>query len=328
MVNILLWKVVFSMKFNPANFIIGNTFFATIEDYFIDLSHKYGYHEYLQHFSSTDIESSNNIRLHIEMLRNSKESPTIIIVPGTAIYGFCYAGIMIELYNAGFNVIACDLRGHGRSSGIRGDYSIEELVEDVQHTISYAIKEFNSQVFLLGSSQGAIVSLYTASADDRVKAMVCHTIADLGAPETAQLVRHQNLFKLLRPIVIKAGELLPKTQVPISSYLDLESIKLSYYGNLKKFIEQDPLVLKSISLRALRSLSTSKMYKPIESIAIPTLVISGANDTIFPVLYTKSIYNKLQCKKDFILYENCDHALMHENVDLIHNDIIRWFEAV
>jgi pimeloyl-ACP methyl ester carboxylesterase len=170
--------------------------------------------------------------------------------------------------------------------------------------------------------QTAIASL---SKDKRIESMVCQNIADLSAPETVQLTRHQNLYKILRPLIIKAGELMPNTQVPITSYLNLESIKLSYYGNLKNFIAQDPLVLKSISLRALKSLSTAKMHKPIEYIDIPTMVISGKEDTIFPIAYTQSIFDKLQCQKEFKIYDNCDHALIHENVDLIHEDISNWF---
>lgn len=306
------------------NFNVGDKFFETVHDYFHDLAYQRGFEKYIPLFKEDYIYSDHH-RLHLEILIQSPSSPTIVIVPGTAIYGFCYAGIMIKLYEAGFNVIAPDLRGHGRSTGVRGDYTIEELVSDVQHIISYAVKNFNSHVSLLGSSQGSIVSLYTASKDSRIESMVCQNIADLSAPETAQLTRHQNLYKILRPLIIKAGELLPNTQVPIASYLNLESIKLSYYGNLKNFIAQDPLVLKSISLRALKSLSTAKMHKPIEHIDIPTMVISGKEDTIFPIAYTQSIFDKLQCQKELKIYDDCDHALIHENVDLIHEDISKWF---
>lgn len=315
------------MNRHPKNFTVGQKFFLNVHDYFHDLAHQHGYEKEM-HLFTQDHVTSDGHTLHLELLINSDTAPTIIIVPGTAIYGFCYAGIMLKLYEAGYNVIAPDLRGHGRSTGVRGDYTIEELVIDVRNVISYAVVNFSRDVSLLGSSQGAIVSLYTASCDDRIQSIVCQNIADLSSPETTQLVRHQNLFKILRPLIIKAGDLLPQTQVPIGSYLNLESIKLSYYGNLKNFLQQDPLVLKSISLRALKSLSTAKMHKPIEEINIPTMVMSGVNDTIFPLSYTKAIYNKLTCKKELKLYENCDHALIHENVDLIHEDITRWFDQV
>jgi alpha-beta hydrolase superfamily lysophospholipase len=309
---------------SPKNFNVGGKNFETVHDYFHDLAYQRGFEKYIPLFKE-DFITSDDHQLHLDILSQSPTAHTIIIVPGTAIYGFCYAGIMIKLYEAGFNVIAPDLRGHGRSTGIRGDYTIEELVTDVQHIITYASKHFNKHISLLGSSQGAIVSLYTASKDKRIESMVCQNIADLSAPETVQLTRHQNLYKILRPLIIKAGELMPNTQVPITSYLNLESIKLSYYGNLKNFIAQDPLVLKSISLRALKSLSTAKMHKPIEYIDIPTMVISGKEDTIFPIAYTQSIFDKLQCQKEFKIYDNCDHALIHENVDLIHEDISNWF---
>lgn len=309
------------------NFSIGSKHFANVADYFHDLASQRGYEKYIPFFKEDQVISDGQV-LHIETLIHSKSAPTIIIVPGTAIYGFCYAGIMIKLYEAGFNVIAPDLRGHGRSEGIRGDYTIEELVTDVQAVITYAATNYNKYISLLGSSQGSIVSLYTASKDDRIQSMVCQNIADLNATETIQLTRHQNLYKVMRPLIMKAGELIPQTQVPIGSYLNLESIKLSYYGNLKNFLNQDPLVLKSISLRALRSLSSAKMHRPIEMLDIPTMVISGTEDSIFPISYTQSIYDKLQCKKKLKLYDQCDHALIHENVDLIHEDIAEWFRQI
>ena len=299
--------------------------FESARAYFEYITHELGYPPLYKYFEE-DFTESDGIKLHLDIYKHSKDAPTLVFVPGTAIYALCYGEFLYKLGQSGYNIVGLDPRGHGRSGGKRGDYTISELMTDISATVSYALNQFNNKVSLIGSSQGGILAFYMAGYDERIDSVICQNIADLTAPETLKLVKYPSLTRLLKPLLMSLGS--DKQQVPVTSYLDLEKIKVSYFGNAKAFLECDPLVLKTISLRALRSLASTSPPVPVEKIEKPVMVLSGMNDTIFPVSYTKTIFDKLNCKKKLQLYPGLDHAMLHENVDEVLPAVLEWLQEI
>lgn len=280
------------------------------------------------HFFEEDKVASGNVKLHVDVHIYDVKSPTLVFVPGTSVYGLCYAELLAEIGKKGYNIIAMDPRGHGRSEGDRGDYTIEELMEDVRSVVTYAKKRFNKKVSLMGSSQGGIVSFYLAAQDIKVDSVICQNFADLAWEETFKIARFPKLAKAGSPMVKILGSVLPKVKVSTLTYLNLKKIKLKYFGNLHNFIVHDPFTISKISLRAAKSLVAAKMSKPVEEITIPMFVFQGDSDIVFPLSYTKKLFKKLQCQKQLKVYKDCDHALMVENVDLIKGDLIAWLDKI
>ena len=302
--------------------------FETLLDYFDHMADTLGYPPYHHHFKS-DTVMSDGLKLHIDVYEHSSKAPTIIFVPGTAIYALCYAEMLYKLGVAGYNVIGLDPRGHGQSEGPRGDYTIPELMTDVTNTINYAINRFGKRVSLMGSSQGGIISLYMAARDSRLDTVICQNFADLTSDEATSLTRHPKLFKYLRMFIGgAASDLIPNAMIPMSAYIDMDSIPVRYFGNIRLFIENDPLAVKNISIRALQSLGNTATDIPIEEIKTPIMVFQGDADTIFPVAYTQKLYDRLTCKKKFKVFPEMSHALMSENVDEILPDILGWFKEI
>ncbi len=302
----------------------GRTF-NSVTEYFEFITHELGYPPLYKYFTEDTLESDGNL-LHLDIFEVGKDAPTVVFVPGTAIYALCYGEFLYKLGQAGFNVVGLDPRGHGRSEGLRGDYSMSELMLDIENTITYAIERFNDKVSLIGSSQGGILSFYMAAKDPRLKSVVCQNVADLTAPDAMKLVKYPNITKLLKPLFMSIGW--DKSQVPVTSYIDLDKIKVRYFGTAKSFLETDPLVLKTISLRALRSLASTPVPQPIDQINVPVMVISGTADHIFPVSYTQGIYDRLTCKKRLEFYEGLDHAMLHENVDVVLPPVLEWLREI
>ncbi len=304
----------------------GRTF-NTVHDYFDYIVETVGFPPVHKYFSEDKV-LSDGINLHVDVLEKSADAPTIVFIPGTAIYGLCYGELLYKLSTAGFNVVAFDPRGHGRSEGERGDYTITEIMRDTENVITYAINRFNSKVSLMGSSQGGIIAFYMAAKDERLSSVVCQNFADLGAPETLQLARHPRLFKYIKLLIARHGHRLPNVQVPVTSYIDLEKIPVKYFGSAKTFMESDPLCLKTISLRALQSLANTEMQKPVEEIKVPVMVLQGTADSIFPVSYTQKIFGKLTCKKKISLFPDKSHAVLHEDTDAVVPEVVSWLHEV
>ncbi|GIV33864.1 MAG: lysophospholipase [Chitinophagales bacterium] len=299
--------------------------FGSAQEYFEFITHELNYPPIYRYFTEDWIES-DGLRLHLDIYEAGKDAPTVVFLPGTGIYALCYGQFLYKLGLAGFNIVGLDPRGHGRSEGQRGDYSVEELMRDAAQAVSYAIDRFNREVSLVGSSQGGIIAFYMAAKDTRLRSVICQNIADLTAPETLNLVKYPNLTRLLKPVLMKLGS--DSRQIPVTSYIDLEKIKVSYFGTAQRFLEMDPLALKSISLRALRSLASTPIPRPVEEIQVPVMTITGTADHIFPVSYTTWLHERLTCKKKLQLYEGLDHAMLHENVDEVLPPVLEWLKDI
>lgn len=302
--------------------------FRTLNDYFDHIVETVGFPPVHRYFTSHNV-ISDGLKIHIDVFKYSADAPTLIFIPGTALYGLCYGELLHKIATeGGYNVIAMDPRGHGRSDGARGDYTISEIIRDAQAVITYAVNRFNDKVSVMGSSQGGIVAFYLAAQDERIDTVVCQCFADLTSEDTLQLARHPRVFKYLKLLLSKAGGVLPNAQIPITSYIDLEKIPVKYFGTAKAFMDTDPLTLKTISLRALQSLAHTEMAKPVEEITTPVLVMQGTADSIFPIKYTQKIYDRLKCKKDFVQFEGKSHAVLHEDTDAVIPVVLEWLAGV
>ena len=298
-----------------------------LSEYFDLIASKIGVKPYHRHFESAEI-ISDGLKIHLDIFEHHPKAPNILFIPGTALYAMCYAEIMYKLGMQGFNVIGIDPRGHGRSEGNRGDYTLMEVMKDVENTIEYIRNRYNDQVSLIGSSQGGILAFYLAAKDAKIQSAVCQNFADLTDPETLNLTRSPSITSFLKPIMLTMSGVIGEQSIPISTYLDLESIKVRHWGNAKNFIESDPLALQSITLRALRSLATTHLSRPIHQIKIPVMVFQGNKDSIFPVHYTEKIFNQLNCKKRIQIFDGLNHALITEDVDVVLPSIVQWLKEI
>ncbi len=301
--------------------------YENLVDYFEFLQTEYGYPSLHDQFYWDEVDS-DGLKLHLDVYEHHPKAPTIVFIPGTAIYAMCYGEMLYKLGEAGYNVVGFDPRGHGRSQGVRGDYTIAEIMTDARNVISYAIRKFNKKVSLMGSSQGGIVTFYVAAVEDRIQSAVCHTFADLAHQESVRLTRYPNLSSVLRPWIANFGGVFSDTQIPIGMYLDLDSVEVKYFGSASKFIESNPLALKTISLRALRSLAHTPLPKPVEQITTPVMVFQGTADSIFPMDYTQKIYDQLICKKKIHFFEGLNHALNTEDVSVILKPVLNWLKEI
>lgn len=299
--------------------------FNTLHEYFDYIAETLGFPRVHEYFKS-DTVISDGLKLHVDVYEYDAQAPTIVFIPGTAIYGLCYGELLYSLAQHGYNIVALDPRGHGQSEGLRGDYTISEIMTDAGNVITYAINRFNKKVSLMGSSQGGIVAFYMAAKDDRLDSVICQNFADLTSEDTLQLARHPRLFKYIKGMISKYGHRLPNMQIPVTSYIDLDKIPVKYFGSARNFMESDPLALKTISLRALQSLAGTAMAKPVEEITVPVMVLQGEADSIFPVAYTQKIFDRINTRKKLQLFPHRSHAVLHEDPEGVVAVVTNWLQ--
>jgi pimeloyl-ACP methyl ester carboxylesterase len=236
-------------------------------------------------------------------------------------------GFLHAMYQLGFNVVAFDPRGHGHSSGRRGDYTINSIVDDALAVVGFARHRFNSKVALVGSSQGGIAAFYVAAKDDTLDAVVCHNLADLNGRENIILSRLRPP-RWLVPVAKGAMTLYRSFAIPISLYLDLSKEYLEDGTQVSRYIKKDPLCVTWISLRAMNSLMMTPLTKSVEKIITPVMVVHSDQDHIFPQDYVESIFHRLTCPKEFLLLKQRSHLVMTNQVDQVAPKVADWLKGV
>ena len=270
---------------------------------------------------------ANGYKIHLTIGAVGKNSPTLVVIPGTTAYAQVYAQFAYDMYKQGFNVIGFDPRGHGQSSGPRGDYTINGILDDTLAVVKYARNRFGDKVALAGSSQGGMVAFYAAAFDDSINAVVCHNIADLNGKDNIilSLIRPP---QFLVPVCVFLMNLYGSYSFPISLYLDLSKEKFNDGTDAATLIKHDPLAVSWITFRALNSLLRTDMAKPVEKITVPVMLIHAGKDNIFPQKYVENIYNRLTCKKKYLLLKNAEHLVMTNNVGEVVPPVAAWLKEV
>jgi pimeloyl-ACP methyl ester carboxylesterase len=124
---------------------------------------------------------------------------TVIYLHGIADDRGSAQGVVERFVPLGFDVVAYDSRGHGRSSGERCTYGYFE-----KHDLKRVIAQLDGDIILVGHSLGAAVALQAAPFEPRIRAIVAaSTYSDLRsiATERAPFVFTPRLIEAAFEIV-------------------------------------------------------------------------------------------------------------------------------
>ncbi|MEE9381369.1 MAG: alpha/beta fold hydrolase [Hyphomonadaceae bacterium] len=271
-------------------------------------------------FTSDTIMHDGN-RLQLDIIEVDKSAPTVVFVPGTAAYGLVYGNYLGALADSGINVVSFDPRGHGRSGGLPGSYTIGEIISDARAVAAYARDRFDGAVFMSGSSQGGIVAFYAAATEEPLAGVICHNAADLMDPINLENMDNPKAARRATGVVKILAKLFPKMPIKMERYLNLLSKDDS---PAKRRMLADPYMSKVIRLRALASLSTTKMARPVEEIKTPVLLLHAGEDEVFPQSLAEGLHARMTCEKELVIYPGLGHFLFSEHISAVMPDIKRW----
>lgn len=197
----------------------------------------------------------------------------VLLVHGLGEHVGRYSGLALRLADSGYAVHGFDLRGHGRSSGRRGDTRFAPALDDVERLLAKtAAAHPGLPGFLYGHSLGALIVLNClARRRPAVRAAV------VSAPPLRNALRLQRGKVLLAR---RLGGVLPWLTLPTG----LDPQALSRDPAVVAAYRADGLVHGSASLGLARdSLAATAEVEAAPALPVPVLAIHGSADRVaFP----------------------------------------------
>lgn len=248
----------------------------------------------------------DNVKIYgQEWKPDGKVKAAIALVHGLGEHSGRYSHVAEAFTAAGFSLTAFDLRGHGKSDGVRGHApSYEALMADISQNINLAKEHFPGlPIFLYGHSLGGNLSLYYCLTQKSQLKGAIVTSPGLGTATPVPAVKLA-LGKILY-------SLLPATQMDNG----LDRSGLSRDPEVEKKYSADPLVHPKISARLAMDLFSGGKYiiDHAAEFPLPLLLMQGSADRIVNPPLTKLFANTAPLSK--ITYKEWE-GFYHE----LHNE--------
>lgn len=264
-----------------------------------------------------EIFTVENGEIHCELYVHSETAPVILFLAGLATYCELYAELLSNISAQGFNVVGIDLRGHGYSQGLRGDYSMEETIKDLEMVIQKLRERFKGEIGVYGYSIGAILAVALAERDTRIKSVLCSTLLLIEEPPDFM---HQMGWNWLRG----TSFFFPAVRIPIGNLLNLDLLLGDHPA--ERTIKSDPRLVFDYPISTLSSVFTHRAGIMEHPYKFKAAIIHGDRDEVLPLSYSKRILPLLKHPFELIVLPNEGHMVPWDNPHLLAQSVAAWFK--
>lgn len=248
----------------------------------------------------------------------------VVIVHGYAEHRRRYAELVAALGEAGYECHLMDLRGHGRSEGVRGFVSrFEDYFADLDLFRARIAEVAPGAAFqiLLGHSLGGLISLayllHRPAADASFDAL---------AVSSPFLAPAQEVPAFQAGLAAVTSRLLPKLLGPSP----IDPASLSHDPERVAAYEADPLVFKTLSPRWFVEARRvqEKVLEEAGAIRLPALFQIGSADPIADPARSRAVFERLgSADKHLEIYQGFLHEVFNETGrQRVIADLLVWLE--
>jgi len=228
----------------------------------------------------------------------------ICLIHGLGEHSRRYANVADALTQAGYVIFAFDLRGHGKSEGLRGHIpSYEAIMQDISSLLEVTNKKFPQlPLFLYGHSLGGnLVLNYVLRHQPHLKGVIA------TAP-WLRLAFEPPAFK------IALGKMTNCIWPSFSQKSGLDTKALSHDLKVVHTYENDPMVHDRISARMFISFYQAGQWalEHASEFSLPLLLMQGGADKIISVEAGRKFSSKIK--------ENCTLKIWDSLYHEIHNE--------
>lgn len=248
-----------------------------------------------------------------------KGRPTLVFVHGLS--GSSAAWIKYENYFENkYNILTFDLRGHGKSYKPRHfeDYTFVAMAEDMHALLKF---ENISNFILVSHSYGVLVALEYLSQYQN------NTIGSIFLSPNYN-VNKRWLAKIIKPFLhlTKLTNLLPFSERS-RGHVDYNKYQNTGDWNLRRMIADIGITSPRVYFFCTRQSYNLNKEKFLSEINIPTLIIHGKQDTIFPYSNAVEMSQKIK-KSELIILNNTDHIIVLNNFSEVSVAIEKFIDKL
>lgn len=224
-------------------------------------------------FKDVFTNSFDGLKLHAhEVVSNKNTNKWAVTVHGYMTDAFSLSTKALHYYDIGYNILAVDLRGHGKSKGNyigMGYHDAKDLIEWLKYIVS---KDSECEILVHGVSMGA-ATVMIASSQEELPKNVKVIIEDCGYSSALEQFKYQlkKLFNVPSFPILNIANLIVK-------------IKAGYYLN-----EACPI-------------------ECVKNSKVPMMFVHGDDDTFVPFYMLDELYEACASEKKKLIIEGASHA--------------------
>jgi alpha-beta hydrolase superfamily lysophospholipase len=240
----------------------------------------------------------------------------LVLVHGSMVHSEYYLPLALSLAEAGVATFLPDLRGHGRSDGLRAHIAeYRHHVEDALSVLAYVRRSMAVPVHLGGESYGGLIAFLAA--------------ATLGAGEAPQSVvlaapafalRAQVPPRLRRSLHL-VGQAVPALRLPVHMHLT----GVSHRADLERLTARDPLLNRQYTIGFFCELLRAQeaAVEAARRLKSPCLALLAGDDRVTDNEATRRVLAAVP-RARIVTYPNFLHAVLSEDVPLVSRDLVAF----
>jgi alpha-beta hydrolase superfamily lysophospholipase len=247
----------------------------------------------------------------------------IALIHGYGEHSARYDHVATILARAGYWVMACDVRGHGRSSGVKAHVNRhDDYLDDVDALIAQVRAHWpknKTPLFVLGHSNGGLITLrYAVRRPEGIEGFVvtspmCGFAVEIPAWKS------------------RAGKIMSKLRPTFGMPSGLDPVWLTHDTYVVDVYKKDPLVADIATSRWFTESNWAfeDLHERAAMIKQPLLMLIGGSDHIVDPDASQRIFRRVGSPDaELGVYDDLYHEILNEpEWDEITTRIILWLEA-
>ena len=266
------------------------------------------------------LTSSDGTRLFFRRHAAASPQARVLVIHGFAEHSGRYLELLDALADAGFDALAFDLRGHGRSEGRRAHVRrFEDYLEDTRAAFAALTAGTDGTSLVFGHSMGGLIATHFAASEPRR----CRALA-LSGPMFARALA-VNPVKLLAAHVL--GRLLPVFSMPsgiTGAHLTSDPDEIARH-------DADPLILHQARAGWFVALEGAMAAAPaaVARLTMPLYLMHGETDPLTAFDASRALFASApSTDKTFVPRPGMRHETLHEvGREKVRSELVAWLAA-
>jgi acylglycerol lipase len=273
----------------------------------------------LPRYTESYVDLENKTRVFHRCWFSDKYNVLVVGVHGFVEHGGRYVPLGETLSHLNYAFCIHDLRGHGKTASDNDKgfiHEFEDFLNDLYCYIKYIKESYRGdKTFLFGHSMGGLITVYYAGYTKRLIDGIITSGAAvyLGRTPLAQKILLTTLSRIY-----------PRKRIK----LPIKAEDLTNINDVNSNYVRDSLVIKDPTVRLIVELynASLKVWKYVNNIYVPALIMHGKKDRIVPPQASIMLYEKIpSTDKKLVLFENSKHELINDlEKEKVIEEIISW----